>query len=145
MVKIRGWRQVLAAVLAVLSLCVSSVAACACAHHHPETVKVETKQSSCHGPAHQKETTPPAAPADAGRRNGIDSACECFAQASPRASIKNENLKIGKQAIARAVAGPETVLVTAGAGRVSTGFYSPEIFVSDPYYNLTPGRPPPRL
>lgn len=145
MAKIRRSRQFLAAILAVLSLCVSSAAACACAHHHPETVRVETEQSSCHGQAHQDDTSPQAAPAEADTERGIDTSCECFMQPGPRVSIKNENLKVGKPAIAQAVADTETDLVPAGAAYVSNGFYSPEIFVSDPYYNLTPGRAPPRL
>jgi hypothetical protein len=145
MAMIRGSRQVLAAVLAVLSLCVSSAAACACAHHHPETVKVETERSSCHGQAHQDDTNPPAAPVEVETGNRVDSSCECFVQAGPRISIKNENLKIGKQAIVQTAINPETVLVPAGTAYVSSGFYSPEIFVSDPHYNLTPGRAPPRL
>lgn len=145
MAKIGRSRQVLAAILAMLSLCVSSVAACACAHHHPEPVKVNSEQSSCHGQAHQDNTSPPPAPAEAGTAVHIDTSCECFAQASPKVSIKNENLKIGKQAAAQAAADLETVLVPAGAVHVSAGFYSPEIFVPDPYYNLTLGRAPPRL
>jgi hypothetical protein len=145
MAKIRGSRQVLAATLAVVSLCVSSAAACACAHHHPEAVKVNSEQSSCHGQAHQDDRSPQAAPADAGAGNRFDSSCECFLQAGPRVSVKNENLKVGKPAIAQAVIDPETVVVPDGAAYVSNGFYSPEIFVSDPYYNLTPGRAPPRL
>jgi hypothetical protein len=144
MAKIRRSRQVLAAILAVLSLCVSSAAACACAHHHPENGKVNSEQSSCHGQAHQDDTSPQAAPADAETRNGIDTSCECFMQAGPRVSIKNENPKVGKPVIAQAVTDPETILVQAGPAYVSSGFYSPEIFVSDPHYNLTPGRAPPR-
>jgi len=145
MAKLRGSRQILAAILAGLSLCVSSVAACACAHHHPETARVEAESSSCHGPAHQEDTSPQAAPGEARTGKGIDSSCECFVQAGLRVSIKNENLKIGKQAAARAAAAPGTVLVFAAAAYVYAGFYSPEVFVSDRYYNLTPGRAPPRL
>jgi len=146
MVKARRSSQVLAGILAALSLCVSSVAACACTHHHPAAVQVETEQSSCHGPAHQAgAASRQETPDEADERNGIDSSCECFMQAAPRASIKNENLKVGKQAMARTVTDPETVIVQVGASYVSNGFYSPEIFVSDPYYNLTPGRAPPRL
>ena len=106
---------------------------------------MNSEQSSCHGQAHQDDTSPPAAPVEVETGNGIDSSCECFVQAGPRISIKNENLKVGKHAIDQAVKDTETVLVLAGSAYVSAGFYSPEIFVPDPYYNLTPGRAPPRL
>ena len=66
-------------------------------------------------------------------------------QAGPRVSIKNENLKVAKQAIVQAAIDPERVLVQTGSYYISTGFYSIELFVSDPHYNLTRGRAPPRL
>jgi hypothetical protein len=137
----------LAAILAVLSLCVSSVAACACTHHHPVKVEVETEQSSCHGAAHHAEPGPQqeTQAVESGKPDFADSSCECSVQAAPRAFVKKDNLKVAKPAIAQAVTDPETVLVLAGSYYTSTGFYSAELFVSDPHYNLTPGRAPPRL
>jgi hypothetical protein len=143
--KSKKLRQITASIFVLMSLCVSSIAACACAHHHAETGQVETEQSSCHGSGDHVETAPQAAPAEADTKNGIDSSCECFMQAAPRVSIKNENLKVAKQAIAQTAIDSERVLVQTGPYYISAGFYSTELFVSDPYYNLTPGRAPPRL
>jgi hypothetical protein len=146
MAMIHGSRQVLAAILAALSLCVSSVAACACTHHHPVKVEVETEQSSCHGSGNHAETAPrQETTVEDGTSDRINSSCECFLQAAPRVSVKNENLKVAKQAIVQTAIDPERVLVQTGSAYVSTGFYSTELFVSDPHYNLTPGRAPPRL
>jgi hypothetical protein len=144
--KSKKLRQIAASIFVLLSLCVSSIAACACAHHHPETVKVETEQSSCHGSGNHVETAPQQETAvEDGTSDCINVSCECFLQAAPRVSAKHENLKVAKQAIVQTAIDPERVLVQTGSDHISTGFYSTELFVSDPHYNLTPGRAPPRL
>jgi hypothetical protein len=144
--KSKKLRQITASIFVLLSLCVSSIAACACAHHLSETGQVETEQSSCHESGNHVETAPQLETAvEDGTSDRINSSCECFLQAAPRVSIKNENLKVAKQAIVQTAIDPERVLVHASLSYVFAGFYSSAIFVSDPYYNLPPGRAPPRL
>lgn len=125
----------MAGILAALSLCVSSVAACACSHHH--TKPVETEVPACHRQEHQ--------PDRAAISESVEASCLCFLQAqAPKAFVKTEN-KNGKQTIASTPARPEIELILTGSTVISGVGFPAEILVSKPFYNLTPGRAPPRL
>lgn len=132
-------RQIAAGILVVLSLCVSSIAACACAHHsHPEKVEVEVQ--SCHQQAHTEETgTRPVV------TDSADASCECFLPVPSKAFVKSEKLKIEKQAAAVPQTSDSVELVVAIAPSVSPSPYKLRVFVSRDFHNLTPGRAPPRL
>ena len=135
MVKIWRTRQVLAAILAALSVGVSSVAACACTHQHNKPVEAEVP--ACHRQTDQ--------PDKAAISESAEASCQCVLQAlAPKAFVKNEN-KNGKQAIASTPAGPVAEFVVTGSPDMSGAFFSTEILVSTTFYNLTPGRAPPRL
>lgn len=136
MIKAQRSTKFLVGILAALSLCVSSVAACACAHHHPKPV--ETEIPSCHRQSH-------GAKKNAAISESADASCECFMQApGPKVFVKNEN-KIGEQAAASKPSEAEFEPVSAVSFNASGEYYPAEIFVPNPYYNLTPGRAPPRL
>jgi hypothetical protein len=69
----RRLRQVVIGILAVLSLSITSVAACACSHHHEKP----KEQSSCHGTG-QKPHKPAA---DAPQANFLNESCVCVRSA----------------------------------------------------------------
>lgn len=103
----RRIKQVTIGILAVLSLSVSSVAACMCSHHEPTT---ETETRSCHGPtktSHHQNT-------DSKKHSYFDESCTCLPP-SANLSVKSEGFKLKKH--------PSAV-----AGKVhvrQNGFYSP--------------------
>jgi hypothetical protein len=132
-------KQVTAGIFVVLSLFVSSIAACACAHHsHPE--KVEVEAPSCHEQAHTEKTDSQPAVTDS-----ADTSCECLVKSPPKIFFKNENLKIEKQALSLATEDPIVDLVPVGAASAPIAYYRTISFVSRDFHNLTPGRAPPRL
>jgi hypothetical protein len=137
--KIHRLRQVAASVFVVLSLCVSSVSACACAHHsHPEKAEAETP--SCHSQAHTEEAAGQPAVKDS-----ADASCECILQSPSKVFVKSEKLKLEKQAVLAKEAGPSIVFETAAALSASPNLYSLRFFTQGDFHNLTPGRAPPRL
>jgi hypothetical protein len=133
--EIHRLRQVTASVFVMLALCVSSISACACAHHY-HSEKVEVKIPSCHRPADTEETR---------SKVSADASCECILQAPAKVFVKSEKLKLEKQTIASASENSNSIPVLTGHLYRSAGFYSPRIFVPEPFHNLSPGRAPPRL
>lgn len=132
-------KQVTAGIFVVLSLFVSSISACACAHHsHPE--KVEVEPISCHGQVLTEETVSQPAVTDS-----VDTSCECLVKSPPKVFFKSENLKIEKQAVALMQTSPVNDLETTIAPGVLPYSYALRVFVSRDFHNLTPGRAPPRL
>lgn len=132
-------KQVTAGIFVVLSLFVSSIAACACAHHsHPE--KVEVDAPSCHEQPDTGESGSQPAVTDS-----ADTSCECLVKSPPKVFFKNENLKIEKQALSLAKEDPVVDLAPVGAATEPAAFYRTITFVSRDFHNLTPGRAPPRL
>lgn len=84
----RRIRQVIIGILAVLSLSVSSVAACMCSHHE----KAPTPERSCHGPAHHEQDSP-----DAGAPS-FEQTCECI-RPSGESPVKAETFKLKKHLV----------------------------------------------
>lgn len=139
--KLYKWRKVAAGALAVLSLFVSTVAACACTHHHPEKVLEAVETSSCHSESHETGVKKQEPSAD----HFADASCECILDAPSRVFVKSEKLKIEKQAIVSTIEDSDLEPVLKVTMYLSAGYYTPRIFVPDPFYNLTPGRAPPRI
>jgi hypothetical protein len=144
-IKIDKLRQAAASFLVILSLFVSSVSACACAHHnHPKQLKAE--ESSCHREkSHEQAETQDSDDSVSFSGDIAAASCECVLDTAAKVFAKNEKLKIGKQAALSISNDKSPVLVFTRPLDLSAGFYSPRIFVSDPFYNLMPGRAPPRL
>jgi hypothetical protein len=128
----------------VLCLLASTVSACACIHHI-ETVPVESV-SSCHehgrkanepGASHE-----PAEPAENGPAV-TDCACACF-ERTPQLYSKSNSFKVTE-------AGQVDNVATISLARVVSVLVVPNVFLhrpaylSDPFYNLSPGRAPPAI
>jgi hypothetical protein len=138
-IEIQRLKQVTAGIFVVLSLFVSSIAACTCAHHsHPE--KVEVEPISCHGQVDNEKTVAQPAGTDS-----ADASCECFLPSPSKVFVKSEKLKIEKQAVAVIQTSPVIDLISATTTLRPANFHSGMIFVSRDFHNLTPGRAPPRL
>ena len=82
-------RQLLIGMLAMLSLSVSSVAACACSHH----VQDPQPERSCHAPVPQKHYDDDAVETAA----SFEESCVCV-QKAIKLSVKSEGFKLKKQA-----------------------------------------------
>lgn len=78
-------RQLALGIIAVLSLSVSSVAACACSHHQPSPQPAK----SCHGPTHGESNSNGLALPNVGE------SCVCV-QPAPDRSVKSESFKFKK-------------------------------------------------
>lgn len=126
----------------VVSLFVSSVSACTCSHH-PE--KIETEVSSCHG---HSETSP----AEQNQKVDLDKNAQslvsqdvcCCAEPSPKVVAKSETLKIEKQALAVLPLSTVEIAFVPQIVSVKTEFITP-FYLTDSFYNLSPGRAPPGL
>lgn len=129
--EIKKSKQIAVGLLIVLSLFVSSVAACVCSHH---TEKAETEVSSCHG---NSETT------SVEKVSELDSNDECFCiQPAPRVFSKSEKIKFEKQAAVLPVSHTEIQTISPIAADASVYFEKP-FYLSDSFYNLKSPRAPP--
>lgn len=128
--------------LAVLSLFVSTVAACACSHH----IKTKVEEPSCHQSSHTAEHQNSQGKDEAQNAHNValDVSCVCFTSSAPKAFGKTETIKIQKQV---AVFATEVevvygfVLARAPSAR-QFGFSATYL---DDSYNLKSPRAPPRL
>lgn len=128
--------------LAILSLFASSVSACACSHHQE---KEETEVSSCH--SHSTETK-----SNQNQDGNLpetlqstvsESGCVCF-QPAPKIIVKSENIKVEKHISAIQTINPLAIVFVQQTFSVKVGFPKP-LYLSDSFYNLSPGRAPPGL
>lgn len=143
-------KQYAASVLVVLSLFVSSIAACCCSHHEE---KAEIETASCHAETHDsasKKTeaadsaaTKSQTKSETDQNGGLNVPCECSVESAPKVFAKNENVKIEKQSLTAAVVKlPEAEFASSIAAFQSV-FVAP-FYLADSFYNLSPGRAPPR-
>lgn len=136
-----------ASLLVVLSLFVSSIAACCCSHHQEKT---ETKTASCHAEAHETKAEKPQT-SDSGETKSeknqtreLNIPCACFVQPAPKVFVKNENVEIEKQSVTTAALKlPEAEFASSTVSFESV--FAAPFYLSDSFYNLSPGRAPPRL
>lgn len=129
-------KQFAASFLVVLSLFVSSVAACSCSHHQE---KVETDAApSCHQHSAENLSAETSATFDA------TDDCVC-AQSAPRVFAKSEVVKIEKQAAVISSGIKVSVTLTASISAVKTSDYSKPLYLCDSFYNIKSPRAPPVL
>jgi len=131
--KIQKSKQIAVGFLIILSLFVSSVAACVCSHH---AEKVETQTASCH----QHSETKTASVENVSQINSSQE-CNCI-EPAPRVFAKSETLKIEKQTAALPFSSAEfkTVSTVLPAKEV---FFEKPFYLSDSFYNIKSPRAPP--
>jgi len=126
----------------VVSLFVSSVSACTCSHH-PE--KVETEISSCHGHSENAQTEQHHSADSNENAQSIVSQDECCCiEPAPKVVAKVENIKIEKQKLAAFSLLPVEIAFVPQIISVKSEF-SRKFYLTDSFYNLSPGRAPPGL
>ena len=145
-------KQTALSILIVLSLFVSSVSACACAHQsqprelsHCQSAQTEQHHASEHSHnapeiSHHEDDLPELEISV----SLSEDACCCVSSA-PSVSAKIENIKIEKQkSVAVTVAQIELSAASLIAAVKTVDFAAP-FYLSDSFHNLTPGRAPPLL
>ncbi len=130
-------------VFAILSLCVASVAACACSHHETPS---EAETLSCHSRSHDDPKPEIVSQVPSGV--SVDPSCECFIRTiAPAITAKNESKRFktsgADQIDDTAIAWFENRSVTI-AEAISVHF-EPPIFYALNHSRSGPSRAPPRL
>jgi hypothetical protein len=126
-------RQLLIGILAVLSMSVSSVAACACSHHDEapkEKLSCHSKPKPPHRKSHHASTKPAAG-----------EGCDC-AQLAPRASVKAEGFKLKKHASPFAK-GFDLPVAEYTLDRYVTGSHSIHVYLTSIFLESSSSRGPP--
>ncbi|HEX8367188.1 MAG TPA: hypothetical protein VF604_01355 [Pyrinomonadaceae bacterium] len=134
-------KQFAVSLLAVVSLFVSAVSACTCSHHQ---AKQETESPSCHEhPAKTVRNHADDAP-ETTETTISEAGCVCF-QTAPKAFAKSETVKFEKHATAISpLTPPAAVISIPPIAAVKIDFTKP-FYLSDSFYNISPGRAPPVL
>jgi len=132
----------------MLSLVVSSLGACVCSHHQ-EQAKTETP--SCHSHAAEDAAN------HAEQTNDADSSAEtintmlsegdacCCAESAPKVVTKSETVKPEKKTVALPTAAAPVTVVFAVQTVPAQNYLPKPLYLTDSFYNLSPGRAPPRL
>ena len=140
MMNVRRNMQMISTLLAVMSLFVSAVSACACTHHEP--VK-QVSENSCHGPAHEQ---PKAEIAPMG--DHFESDCNCFNKKPVPAIIaKTDDKRVGIETHSAepVFASTAFVPVLAIEAAPSPYFDPPDLGYKTALLSALPSRAPPRL
>lgn len=129
----------------LVSLSAPAIAACTCSH--PETST----------PCHSEHSSSRETSCEHRHRDGIaadssvtiptvisESEC-CCALSARRAFAKSENIKIEKQTVLQVQPSRIEINITPQVVLVKTIDFAQPLYLSDSFYNLSPGRAPPRL
>ena len=133
-------KQFVISLLAMLSLFVSAVSACTCSHHQ---AKQEIETPACHEHSakivknHDADTT------ETTESSISETGCVCF-QTAPKVFAKSETVKFKKYAAGIANLALPTIVSATEIAAVKIDFTKP-FYLSDSFYNISPGRAPPVL
>ena len=125
----------------VLSLFVSSAAACACSHHQ---AKPKMSAPACHQASHEAEEIQISESDEAKSSANVDEACNCFVKnASPFVLNKSENIKTQKNPAALPLLPNGEISVEISAITSVKFDYFYHFYNSNYLKKLTPSRAPP--
>lgn len=149
-------KQFAISLLVVLSLFASSVSACACSHDSIQSAAGE----HCQPPSqhlHEAKDDAPHSHGEAAEHHHADSAetknvspvlsekeCCCIKPA-PKVFAKSETVKTEKQFAKISSSASVEINVIVQINSVRTTEFIRPFYLSDSFYNLSPGRAPPRL
>jgi hypothetical protein len=141
-------KQFALSLLALLSLFVSASAACACTHHQAkqETDSPAAASTSCHEHSEETQTGENGGNTvspETSETRAFAGGCVCF-QSAPKVFAKSETVKFEKRAAAIAALTPPELVPVLQTAPVKIDFNQP-FYLSDSFYNLSPGRAPPVL
>ena len=139
------------AICLVVSLFVSAVSACTCSHH-PQRIETNASDtSSCHQHSEEaaadtsvKTEQQQSADSNEPARSVVPQDECCCIQPAPKVFAKSENLKIEKQTLAILPESHVAIAFVPQTISVKSEFITP-FYLTDSFYNLTPGRAPPIL
>lgn len=158
--KNRRIKQFAVSFLVILSLAVSSVSAvCTCnshdsnersehcqpnaKNHSPETKSDEHSHASGqHSHEVSSEHHHAESPETTNSTQSLSEAECCCVQSTPKVFAKNETVKIEKQAAVLTRFAPLEIAFVSKTIRVESEFTAP-LYLTDSFYNLSPGRAPP--
>ena len=129
----------------LVSLFVSSISACTCSHH-PE--KVETNASSCHEHSEAAETEQTKHHSSDSKESAqsVVPADECCCiEPAPKVYAKSETVKIEKQSAAISQTLLPEIALAPKLILIKTVNFETPFYLTDSFYNLSPGRDPPVL
>jgi hypothetical protein len=142
--------------LVVLSLFVSSISACACHHDSIQAVgehcqpklqhSHEAENSSQHprGEAIEQQHHANLTEAENDSISFSENGCCCIKPA-PKVFAKSETVKSEKQMAKLSLSAQIEINLTAQIVSVKTAEFIRPFYLSDSFYNISPGRAPPRL
>jgi hypothetical protein len=132
----------------MLSLFVSAFGACICSHHQE---KAAAETASCHGHTAEAdaESTNSGVSEDSAQTVNLTTIsggdCCCVQPATPKVFAKSETVNPEKQTAALYTANLLPLIVSFGRIFTLEGVLPKPAYLTDSFYNLTPGRAPPRL
>jgi hypothetical protein len=133
----------------MLSLFVSAFSACICEHHQAKAATT-ADAASCHShtPETGEEQTSGVVAAEDSTQtlNPTISGgnCCCVQPATPKVFAKSETVKSEKHTAALPAINPTPIVFAARIYSLENDLPKP-LYLTDSFYNLTPGRAPPRL
>jgi hypothetical protein len=133
-------KQFAVILLLISSLFVSAISACACAHHQ---AKQETETSSCHWHSAKTVKNHDAEATENTEALISEDGCVCF-QTTPKVFAKAETVKFKKHAATISNPAPPSIVFAAQTVSENIDFIKP-FYLSDSFYNVSPGRAPPVL
>jgi hypothetical protein len=138
----RKLKQLVLILCGALSLFVSSFGTCVCSHHQE---KGKTEALSRHSHAAAAEPTNDAGSAAKTINPSASEADDCCCvQPAPKVVAKSETVKPVKQTAAHPAATPAAVAFAAQVIPAQNCLPKP-LYLTDSFYNLSPGRAPPRI
>jgi hypothetical protein len=133
-------KQFAVSFLLISSLFVSAISACACAHHQ---AKQETATPACHRHPAKTVKNHDAGATENTEASISEAGCVCF-QIAPKVFAKSETVKFKKHAAAISSLAPPSIVSAAQIVSEKIDFTKP-FYLSDSFYNVSPGRAPPVL
>lgn len=136
------FQEFIFSLLATASLFVSLISACACSHHQE---KPAAENFSCHehSPEAQAEMNHAGGSAKTINLSAAENGCVCV-PATAKIFAKAGSVKFEKHSAAINLTAPPEFVFDAQKVSVKFDFVKP-FYLSDSFYNLSPGRAPPVL
>lgn len=152
-------KQISLVLCCMFTMLVSSVSACYCAHNEivpqkeqhcaPQPQSAHKEKAENHSADHHSKKASGESYHETFSGTGINSVDQsdecCCVQPSPKIYAKSEGIKIQKQSAALLTFAPVELKSISQVASVKTIHIAAPFYLSDSFYNLTPGRAPPVL
>jgi hypothetical protein len=134
----------------IVSLFASSFAMCVCSHHGENSETQAAANSHHHGEegneqASHHHTDKTVGGDESGGVFFSEPECQCIQRATLKTIAKSETVKIKKHLAELSISTPAALLPVVWQDNSVELIFTKPLYLSDSFYNLTPGRAPPRL